>query len=131
VRIDGRRYENRLFHVAFTCPDGFKFDAPRARATMTARLMELDGKTASGKLCEIEVEVADAAAWDELKEALGASEETTVDGRKAFRVAPPGRLLVCALANDALYIFELDRVEGDAEVKAFEAFVASVDFDVK
>ena len=59
------------------------------------------------------------------------SEEKKVDGRPAFCVAPPGRRLVCALANDALYIFELDRVDGEAEVKAFEAFLASVDFDVK
>jgi len=134
VRTDGRRYENRLWGIAFTCPEGFEFDPPGAKAGMTTRLMELD-RTAKGSSCEIEIDVTDGALWDQVRASSASKydsvEELTVDGRPAFRGANKGRRRVYALANGGLFLFELEPVEGDAEAKAFEELVASVDFDVK
>ena len=43
----------------------------------------------------------------------------------------PDRRRVFVLANEGLFLFELEPAKGDAEAKAFEEFLASVDFDVK
>ncbi len=130
ARIEGARYESRLWGVAFTCPVGFVFDPPGPRAAMTTRLMELDGKTAKGKKCEIEIGVADAAFW-EMVRGRSDVEEFELDGRPALRSSAKDKRRVCVLANGGAFMFELDKVEGDAEVAAFEEFLASVDFDVK
>lgn len=134
VRIDGNRYENRLWGIGFTMPKGFEFDPPGARAGMITRLMELDGKTASGKVCEIEIGVTDAAVWDAVRGSTAnydSVEEFTLDGRTALRATNKDRRRVFALGSDGLFLFELEPVEGEAEVAAFEEFLASVDFDVK
>ncbi len=136
VRTGGGRYENRLWGIAFTCPKGFDFDPPSLEvAGMSTRLMELDGKTAKGNGCEIEIDVTDAALWDQVVASAAKKydsvEEITLDGRPAFRGTNKDRRRVFALANDGLFLFELEPVEGDAEAAAFEELIASVDFDVK
>jgi len=130
VRIEGARYENRLWGIGFTRPEGFEFDPPEAKPGMSTRLMDLEAKG-----CEIEIDVTDASLWDQVRASGGrkyeSTEETTLDGRPAFRGTNRDRRRVFVLANEGLFLFELEPVTGDAEVEAFEKFLASVDFDVK
>jgi hypothetical protein len=132
ARIDGDRFESRLHGIAFTLPKGFKFDPPGKGARMITRVMELDGKTTSGKPCEIEVDVMDAVPWEDLVASVrkGAPEaaEWKLDGRPAMRVVGT---LVFVLTDRCVFQLRLDRQDGDAELKAFEEFLASVDFDVE
>ncbi|MHC4133526.1 MAG: transglutaminase-like domain-containing protein [Planctomycetota bacterium] len=138
VTVNGDRYVNRLWGLAFTKPAAYEFDRKSPQG-MTMRLLELDGQTASGSKVEIEIDVFDAPAdgdWLGFLERLEWPEarEVEVDGRPARRTTlPRGERLqeiVAVLAGDALYLLRIDRVETPAEIKAFEAFLASIDFDV-
>ena len=105
------------------------------------RVMELDGKTAAGQTVEIEIDVIDAPAavdWSKLLAGFGidagSAKAATVDGREGRRAVRThgGReeLGVAVVADGQLWIFKLDPA-GEAERAAFDAFLASVDFDVK
>jgi hypothetical protein len=133
--IEGDRYASRLWSLSFTCPEGFEFDPPaKTTASMTASIMQLERK--EGKGCEIEVEATETAIWDMIVSADGRKlfdsvEETTIDGRKALRVAKRGMRGVIVRTELGVFTFMLTTQGGDADAQAFEALVASVDFDVK
>ncbi|MFI5403407.1 MAG: transglutaminase family protein, partial [Planctomycetota bacterium] len=129
ARIEGARYESGLWGLAFTCPKGFEFDPPSAKAGMRSRIMELDGKTGDGKGCEIEIEVTDAVVWDMVRGRKGV-EEFKLDGRPALRGTEGGQRKVCVLAHGGAFLLELDTLDA-AATAAFEEFLASVDFDAK
>jgi hypothetical protein len=138
VTVEGDRYVNRLWGLAFKKPAGYEFDR-KAPGGMSMRLLELDGRTAGGKQVEIEIDAFEAPVgftWPEFSKRLGwpGSEPTEVDGRPARHTTLQrgGRVEehVAVLAGDALFLFRVDRVETAAEKEAFQAFLASVDFDV-
>ncbi|HEX5138627.1 MAG TPA: transglutaminase domain-containing protein [Planctomycetota bacterium] len=135
AKIEGQHFESRLWGLSFTCPDGFAFDPPKPKAAMMARVMEIEGKTAGGKRCEIEIEATDQAVWDMVaqaaKQAFDWAEEIEVDGRPALRVAKGDRRGVYVKTELGVFVFSMNPVEGDAEGAAFDALVGSVDFDVK
>jgi hypothetical protein len=135
-------HTDRVLGYSCRAPAGWKFDPPKRGAGLTTRVMELDGKTAAGNESEIEIELMDApAAFDwakffaDFRVDPAIAKTIQVDGRDARRVerTRDGRseIRVVAPADGALFMFKLDRLEGDAERKAFDAFLASVDFDVK
>jgi hypothetical protein len=134
-KIDGDRYVSRLWSLALTCPKGYEFDAPKPEAGMTARIMEVEGKTSKGNLCEIGIEATDASVWEMIVsikgQAFDSCEETEIDGRAALRVAKDDRRGVYVKTELGLFMFSMKPAEGDAELAAFEALLASVDFDVK
>ncbi|MHC4547799.1 MAG: transglutaminase domain-containing protein [Planctomycetota bacterium] len=138
VAIEGDRYVNRLWGLALTRPEGFAFDRETPDRIST-RLLELDGRTATGQKVEIEIDARDAPAavdWTRLLARRGVpnAREVTIDdrpGRRGTRQRDGRRqVVVLVLAGDALFIFKLDRVETFDDLRAFDAFLASVDFDV-
>jgi hypothetical protein len=142
VTTEKGRHVNRALGIAYSAPAGWEFDPPSRRPQIQLKVMEIDGKTADGKTVEIEIEMIDAPAhadWDKmLAEARfdpAKAKAGEVDGRASRRVTSDrgnrSEVRVAVIADGALWIFILDRAEGEAERAAFDAFLASVDFDVK
>jgi len=138
VTVEGARYVNRLWGVALTRPAAYEFDR-KTPPGLSMRLVKLFGRTGAGKRVEIDIDVLDAPADGDWLALLGrmqwpASQEAEVDGRPARRatLARGGRSqeIVAVLAGDALYLIRIDRVESPAETRTFDAFLASIDFDV-
>ncbi|MCA9317462.1 MAG: hypothetical protein KDB73_18395, partial [Planctomycetes bacterium] len=107
---------------------------------MSIRVMELDGTTSDGKTVEIEIDMVDApadASFDELLKPLGAAaadaKPIQVDGREGRTVTRTvgsrAQRRTMVMADGALWIFNLDRAGGTAEDAAYDAFLASIDFD--
>jgi Transglutaminase-like superfamily len=134
-QIEGDRYVSRLWSLAFTCPEGLEFDEPDNRAGMTARIMEVEGKTAKGNRCEIEIEATDASVWEMIVsikgQAFDSCEEIKVDGRPALRVSKGDRRGVYVKTEMGVFVFSMEGARGDDTVAVLEALLSSVDFDVK
>jgi hypothetical protein len=137
--VEGDRYVNRLWGVAFTKPAGYEFDRRTREQGMSMRLVTLESLTAGRKGVDIAIDVFDAPAdgdWLAFLERIQwpESREVEVDGRPARRATLQGgerrQEMVAVLAGDALYLLRIDRVETPAETKAFDALLASIDFDV-
>ncbi len=141
VSVEKGVWRNRLLGISFPVPAGFELDPPSRRPGIQLRVMELDGKSASGKKAEIEIEVMDAPAvldWTKLlaefRVDAADAKAGKVDGRESrvvSRTRDGGRIRAVVVADGALWLFELDRVENDAERAMFDEFLAGVDFDVK
>jgi hypothetical protein len=135
-------HTNRVLGYSFRAPAEWKFDPQTRRKGIQTKVMELDGTTAAGKKSEIKIDVLDAPAsldWTKLFADFGvdpaSAKATQVDGRDARRIERSrekrSEIRVVVSADGALFMFTIDRVDGDAERAAFDAFLASVDFDVK
>lgn len=76
-----------------------------------------------------------AETWGRLHVGESVANPWKVDGRESRVVSRTrdgkAEIRVAVVADGALWLFELDRVENDAERAAFEAFLAGVDFDVR
>jgi transglutaminase superfamily protein len=142
ITTKDRVHTDRVLGISYAAPAGFEFDPPKRAGGVTTKTMELDGKTAAGRKAEIEIELMDAPSgfdWAQLFAQFGldpaSAKPFKVDGRDARRIersrGGTGEIRVVADADGALWVFTLDRAEGGAEVAAFDAFLASVDFDVK
>lgn len=133
--LERDRYVSRLWSIAFTCPEGFAFDEPDGGAGMTARIMQVEGRTASGTRCEIDIEATDAGVWDMVVSVKGRAfdsfEETTVDGRPALKVAKGDRRGVYVKTDLGVFSFSMERAGSDEATAVLDALLASVDFDVK
>ena len=135
-------HTDRVLGIAYTAPPGFEFDPPKRGAGITTKTMELDGKTAAGKKAEIEIELLDGPPqldWAKLFAQFGVDPKSAkafkVDGRDARRInrsrTGAAEIRVVADADGALWMFTLDPADDEAHVAAFDAFLASVDFDVR
>ncbi len=142
VTVEGQKYTNRLWGFSCEAPAGFEHEPERPRARIEFEVLEIEGKNSAGKTCEIGINVLDLPAdfaWTDTVERISRGAEKSVrklmvDGREA-RVLDGSRgsrafLAAVVRANRAMFVFELDRVDGDADRKMFEAFLGSVDFDV-
>ena len=137
---DNGRWRNAVLGISFAVPAGYELDAPKPRQGMSIRVMELDGTTSDGKTVEIEIDMVDApadASFDELLKPLGAAaadaKPIQVDGRAGRTVTRTvgsrAQRRTMVMADGALWIFNLDRAGGTAEDAAYDAFLASIDFD--
>ena len=135
-------HTDRVLGISYRAPAGWEFDPPSRRAGMQTKVMEIDGTTAAGKKAEIEIDLMDAPAevdwaklFAEFRVDPSSAKAIQLDGRDARRIEriqdDGGRIRVVAPADGALWTFTIDRVDGDAERAAFDAFLASVDFDVR
>ena len=57
--------------------------------------------------------------------------EAQVDGRPARIVERSGKKFALVVAGGALFIFETNRFESEADDRMFDRFLESVDFDVQ
>lgn len=137
---DEGRWRNAVLGISFAVPAGYELDTPNPRQGMSIRVMELDGTTSDGESVEIEIDMIDAPAddsFDEILKPLGAAaadaKSIQIDGREGRTVTrtvgsrEQRRTMV--MADGALWIFNLDRAGGPAEDAAYDAFLASIDFD--
>lgn len=132
---DGR-YEDRIWGVAFTAPEGFTFDPPPL-GKPRIRLMELDGTSPSGATAEIEIDARDAPAgedWDALFDQMHVdatqAQAGAVDGRPSRRFASADKIRVGVMDDGALYTFKWEGPSTPEDLAVFDAFLKSVDFDV-
>ncbi|MCA9316158.1 MAG: transglutaminase domain-containing protein [Planctomycetes bacterium] len=137
---DDGRWRNAVLGISFAVPAGYELDAPNPRQGMSIRVMELDGTTSEGKDVEIEIDMIDAPAdssFDEILKPLGAAaadaKAVQIDGREGRTVTRTvgsrAQRRTMVMADGALWIFNLDRAGGPAEDAAYDAFLASIDFD--
>jgi transglutaminase-like putative cysteine protease len=135
-------HTDRVLGISYRLPEGWKLDPPKRAAGLSVKVMEIDGRTAEGKDVEIEISLMDAPAgleWTKLFGDFGVAPETAkeakLDGRDARRIertrGTRSEVRVVAADGGALWMFVLDRADGETERKAFDAFLASVDLDVK
>ncbi len=140
VTLDGKGYLNREWGIAFPAREGWVIEPEKPSATLSMKLLEIEGRNAEGKKCEIEVSAFDAPCDRDIDRqasaliAAGAScEASQVDGRPAriLTLTRDGRRSCHALvlAGDVMWHFVHDRVAGDADLKAFADFLAALDFD--
>jgi transglutaminase-like putative cysteine protease len=137
VRIDGRRFVDPGWGLAFEAPEGFEIELNTPRRAIEFELLEIEGRTASGRM-QIEVSSFDEPARIEWKDYMGrvtgeleslavdgrpARSTTRVDGRRTRRV-------VAVDSDGVLFVFEFDDVGAEANAAAAEAFLASLDFDL-
>lgn len=157
VKRDGRRirvgdpalvvvtegtYSNRVLGLSFAIPSGFEFKPAEARPGMNVRLASLEGKSPEVAQIRVDIDVMDAPPQEDWDEALqpfraGSVVETegTVDGRPSRRlVLTKGQRTqtrVLVVADGSLWVFSSDAASGKPQETALDAFLESVDFDVK
>ncbi|MCA8943905.1 MAG: transglutaminase domain-containing protein, partial [Planctomycetes bacterium] len=140
VTVTGRRYVNRLWRLSFEAPEGFELEPTKPRARIDFELLEVEGKTSVGKSCEIDVTAVDTPSdftWDEIlaRVASGGHEAQPfeLDGRQArrIRVERGDRRFEVVVVNTgaALFVFEFDRIDSDADRETFSKFLETVDLD--
>ncbi len=142
-KVEGDRYVNRLWGFALTKPEGFDLEPTRPSARIGFEVLEIEGKNSAGKSCQIEVHLVDTPSvlnWTEILERGGSRKpvetvEATVDGRPArvatYRSGERESRVAFVVAGDLLAVFEMDRVEGEADENRFHELLRSVDFDVE
>ena len=142
VTVEGDRYLNRLWGFSCQAPEGFKHQPEKPRARIGYHLLEIEGKNSAGRNCEIDLDVFGVQPGlnhDVLVKKLGRGAKETkaieVDGRKgrlfdSTRGSGRRKLIAVIDAKDAVYVFALDRVAGEEDVKMFTAFLGQVDFDL-
>ncbi len=140
VTLDGKGYVDRAWGIRIPARPGWEIEPEKPGATLSMKLLEIEGKNAEGKNCEIEVSAFDAPCDRDVDRqasaliAAGASSEASqVDGRPAriLTITQQGRRSCHALvlAGDVMWHFVHDRVAGDADLKEFADFLAALDFD--
>ncbi len=141
VRVEGDRYENRLWGFACSKPQGFSFDLKKPTGQITNRLLDIEGKTASGDHCEIHVSASPISVDFKIEDAPkmlgadgGSEKDLKIDGRpaKLSEASKDGkkRRFAAVVDGDSFFVFTLTNPESDAETRAFDTFLQSIDFDV-
>ena len=126
VRVEGNRYVNRLYDIAFSTPEGFAVMAVVPEG-LEARLARASGKTAAGGVYEIVV-VAQDLDGDAPARPPGVP-EIKVDGRTGFAGASKNGNYDAFVASGGV-IFQFDVKPGDdGAKKVLEALLATVDLD--
>jgi hypothetical protein len=133
-------YRDAIWGISLQIPTGWELDLPERKKRLSARLLELDGTTADGRIVRIKLDAMDAPAEagpEKVLEMLGIKDATTgeLDGRPAYTATVTrgrsSRLVVACVADKALYIFSLSGPQGEAERGTFDSVLESVDFDVR
>ena len=142
VTVEGDLYLNRLWGFSCQAPVGFEHEPEKPRAQMGYLLLEIEGKNSAGKNCEIDVNVFGTQPtlnYDVLAKSVGRGAKETkaieVDGRQGqlfdlTRVSGRRKLIAVIDAKHAVYMFSLDRVAGEEDVRMFTGFLGHVDFDL-
>lgn len=142
IKVDGRKYTNKLWGIEVVAPEGWELEPTKPRARIEFELLEIEGRNSEGKRTEIDVDALDTPVdftWDSfIQDVTGAamnSASIVVDGREGRLIrmtrGDRDRELAIVSTGAALFLFEFDRVGGDADRELFKRFLETVDFDVK
>ncbi len=126
VRVEGNRYVNRLYDVAFSSPEGFAVKAV-VPAGLEDRLAKASGKTAAGSSYEIRVRVLDLDG--KAPPRPPGAVEIQVDGRTGLASKrKDGSYEAGVVSGDTLFGFGVMPGD-DAGKKVLEALLLTVDLD--
>lgn len=139
VTADNGRFRDEIWGLQFYAPTGYELQLPGKRSGMSTRMATLRGKTTDGTPVRIEVGAMDApgaslaAAMQMMK--WTSADQTTIDGRPGRTRTETregrSRIQTIVIEDGALYRFTLTHAAGEAERKAFDALLQSVDLDVR
>ncbi len=126
VRVEGRRYENRLYDLAFEVPEGFAVEAIVPKGP-EERLAKLTGKDPAGTAVEIVVSAGDLPPAGAKRPSHAT--DAAVDARAAWSLSEKdGTRDVLVVVGDEVLVFHASPA-GEVGEKALDALLATVDLD--
>lgn len=151
VTIANGRYTDRAWQLAFGVRDGWEIEQREPSTRIGFELLEIEGRCEDGKKVAIEVHALDRSYTSIVESLLGVAEGTLVraassgdeldadlvaiaiDGRRAWYLDEGGivrvRRRLAVEAGERWFLFELSRVNGEAQKKLFDELVRSIDLD--